>query len=392
MNREFLLEAVLGITVGLLLLVLAVYRTKRPPKAGVMRRAGMVALLVYAVIAAQVLVRDGMTWLGVLLLLGLMVLAWAASLASRRASPRGTVITWLQVAVGTGVAAAVLVAAGQTLSMVGIVDPRIVVVVVAVVTGILVAGEKLAGSGRIGSLAMWLLIIPVLIALALGGLLGDPAQALRPIIDVSGPSWAQVIGLIVAFVAIGRADPGLSTTVAGEPAAPTRSLIGAGLVVLLICIGLLMFFGGAILAPSMQFFVVPANIDALPGLAAVLIAVLTVLFAGLLATALGGVGALTGNTRRLAGATAVAVVLALINPGFDWIVVATSMIAAAWIGSRSQRGAVVGLGAAVVAIVALTISGHMVFGWQAAVANIVVAGIAAMLHDKTQVTPEPVTG
>ena len=64
MNREFLLEAVLGITVGLLLSVVAVYRTANPPSAGVLRRAGMVGLLVYALLGAQVLVRQGMTWIG----------------------------------------------------------------------------------------------------------------------------------------------------------------------------------------------------------------------------------------------------------------------------------------------------------------------------------------
>ncbi|MBK6764689.1 MAG: hypothetical protein IPG68_16110 [Micrococcales bacterium] len=45
---------------------------------------------------------------------------------------------------------------------------------------------------------------------------------------------------------------------------PARMLVGVGLAVLLICAGLLITFGGAVIALSMQFFVVLANIDALP--------------------------------------------------------------------------------------------------------------------------------
>ena len=41
MNRELLLEASLGLTVGLLVVVLAAFRSGRSPRPGVTRRAAM---------------------------------------------------------------------------------------------------------------------------------------------------------------------------------------------------------------------------------------------------------------------------------------------------------------------------------------------------------------
>ncbi len=388
MNREFLLEAALGITAGLLLAVLAVYRTTRPPTPGVMRRAGMVGLLLYALIAAQVLVRQGMTWLGVLLLLVLIGVAQAGALGGRGRTS-GPAAARIRQLVGVGLMAAMLIAAGQTLSMIGIVDPRVVVVVVAVVTALLVAREELAASGRIGSLAVWLLVIPVLISLALGLLLGDPGQATGPIIDVTGVQWATALGLVVAFIVLGRADPGLRAITDDQAGVPARMLVGVGLVVLLICVGLLMFFGGAIVAPSMQFFVVPANIDALPGLAGALIAVLTLLFAGLVSVTLGGVRSLGGGTRWMALAAGAAVVVALVDPGLDWVVVATSLVAAGLVAARSDRGAVVGLGAAVLAIVVLTVTGTMEVGWQSALATALVALVGAVIPASSEKSASP---
>jgi hypothetical protein len=378
MNREFLPEAVLGISIGLLLAVFAVYRTTKAPSTGVLRRAGMIGLLVYALIAAQVLVRQGMTWIGTLLLLVLLGVVTFAALAGRSRAAQGPTADWARRLVGVGLTAAMLIAAGQTLSMVGLVDPRVVVVVVAVLAGLLVAREALVASGRTGSLAMWLMIVPVLISLALGVLLGDPGQAASPIIEVTGVQWASALGLVVAFIALGWSDPGLAANGEGRTGVPTRMLVGAGLVVLLICAGLLMFFGGAVLAPSMQFFVVPANIDALPGLAGVLIAVLTVLFTALVASTLSGVRHLDDGVRWTAIGAVAAVVLALFDPGLDWVVLATSLVAASLLGSRVERGTQVGLAVATVGVVVLSWTGHMTFGWQSAGAIALVAAAAAV--------------
>lgn len=388
MNREFLLEAVLGITIGLLLAVVAMYRTSKPPSAGVLRRAGMVGVLVYALVAAQALVQSGMTWIGVLFLLVLLAATVGASVAGRSRSSTGPSSDWTRRLVGVGLTTAMLIAAGQTLSMVGLVDPRVVVLVIAVMAALFVARAELASSSRVGSLAMWLMVVPVVIALALGVLLGDPGQAVSPIIEVQGLEWATALGLLVSFTALGWSDPGMRSRLEGHAGVPIRMLVGVGLVVLLICGGLLMFFGGAILAPSMQFFVVPANIDALPGLAGVLIAVVTVLFIALTTATMSGIA--DGTVKWLAIGAAASTVLALIDPGLDRVVIATSLVAAVLVGSRGERGTRLGLAAALIGIVTLTVTGQLTFGWPAALAAVVVAAIAAVAPATHEASAEAV--
>lgn len=391
MNREFLLEAVLGITIGLLLAIVAVYRTRGPVKAGSLRRAGMAAVLVYVVIAAPILVQTGLTWWGLLVLLVLAALPVVGMLAAKgRSSEQGVAGQWARLLVGVGLCAAMLIAAGQTLSLVSLLDPRMLVVVIAVVTGLLVAQDALAASGRIGSLAMWLMIVPVLICLALGFLLGDPGQAVSPIIEVTGPSPWTILALAVGFLVLGWADAGLAASHQRGGWSPVRVLGGAFAIVILIAVGLLMFFGGAILAPSMQFFVVPANINAVPGLAAALFAVLTVLFTALVAAQLGGMRTGGAPTRWLAiGATA-AVVLALLDPGLEWVVTASALAAASLV-ARSNRGTSVGLVVAALAAAVLTLTGHMDFGWQFLAATLVVLGVSALSGKSAgDRSPEPV--
>ena len=93
MNREFLPEAVLGITVALLLAVLAVYRTKKAPSSGVAFRGGVIATLLYGIVAAQVLVTDGLTIIGLVLLLVLLAMpvagwCWPTGWGGSREPPR----------------------------------------------------------------------------------------------------------------------------------------------------------------------------------------------------------------------------------------------------------------------------------------------------------------
>lgn len=272
-----------------------------------------------------------------------------------------------------------LIAAGQTLSLLGLMDPRVLVVVIALVTALLVAQEGLAASSRIGSLALWLLIVPVLIALALGFLLGNAGQAVNAIIEVDGPSLGQVSALAVAFPVLGWADAGLATTNARSGWSPLRVLGGVIGVVILIAFGLLMFFGGAILSPTMQFFVVPANIDALPGLAGILLAILTVLFAALVASPLNGLRIEGDDSWRwVAIGAALAVVLGLLDPGLDQVVVAASLVAAAVVAARSPRGVIVGLIAATIAVVVLAATGDLAFDWPSTLAVLIVLGAGAV--------------
>lgn len=391
MNREFLPEAVLGITVGLLLAVLAVYRTTKAPTKGVQARGAVMGVLLYAIVAAQVLVTDGLTAVGLVLLLVMLCLPVAGMmLAERTARVAGPSAQAARAIVSIGLAAAMLIAAAQTLSMLSLVDPRTLVVVVAVVTGLLVALDGARASGRISSLAMWLLIVPILLCLALAGLLGNVGQAVSPIIVVDGLSVATVVALMVAFLALGTADAALAGSHRDAEWSPVRVLAGAFAVVILLVFSMLMFFGGAIIAPSVQFFVVPANIDAVPGLAGVLLAVLTLLFAAVVAHALAGlrlvladgdegVASGTGDIRIFAVGVAVAALVALVDPGLDWVMIATALVAASVAAATSDRGILAALAAAAVLAVVLTVTGSMNWGWWAALAIVAVAGAARVM-------------
>lgn len=397
MNREFLPEAVLGITVALLLAVLAVYRTKKAPSSGVAFRGGVIATLLYGIVAAQVLVTDGLTIIGLVLLLVLLAMPVAGMvLADRMGRVEGAAATAGRAAVGVGLAAAMLIAAGQTLAMLGLVDPRTTVVVIALVTGLLVALEGLRASGRISSLALWLLIVPILLCLALGILLGSFGQAVNSIIVTPGLSIAAFICLLVAFLVLGAADAALAASRAEGGWSPVRLLGVVFAVVVLLVLGMLMFFGGAVLAPTVQFFVVPANLNALPGLAGVILAILALLFAAFVASSLAGVGAAAGqvpgsagHTRAVAVGAVCAAALALIDPGMGQVVVFVALVAAAVAAGRSERGVRAGLIAALVGIVVLVLAGALGWGWWSALAIVAVALVARL--GSGEVRPEPQT-
>ena len=421
MNRELLLEASLGLTVGLLVVVLAAFRSGRSPRPGVTRRAAMMGLLTYAIIAAPVLTVSGMTALGMIVLVVIVALALAGSLLSRRFAPisDGPAHGYVQGLVGSGVAAILLIAAAQTLSLISRVDPRVLVLVLGVVVALLVAGQGLAASGRIGSVAMWLMIVPIVISLALGFLLGDVSAVVSPI--RIGAEIPYVAILAVAIFALGWVDGGLRATNAVGHWSPLRVLIWVAVVIVAIILGLLMFLGGIVFAPSMEFFVVPANIDALPGLAGVLLAVLTVMFAALVAGVLAGVGALPGGVRAGVGAQAgarvgarvgdessvraaepdgdeaavpvasawvwtgagIAIVVALIDPGSQQLVVGAGLLAAGLIGAqvsraRSAAGVIAGVVSTIVAIVVLALLDQLRLGWGSIVATLLVSLLALL--------------
>lgn len=387
MNREFLPEAVLGITVALLLAVLAVYRSKKSPSSGVAFRGGMIAVLLYGVIGAQVLVTRGLTIVGLVLLLVMLALPVAGMvLADRLGRIEGPAADAGRAIVGVGLAAAMLIAAGQTLAMLGLVDPRTTVVVIALVTGLLVALDGLRASGRIGSLAVWLLIVPILLCLALGVMLGSFGQAVNSIIVTPGVSVAAVVCLCVAFLVLGAADAALVASRGGGGSggwSPVRLLAAVFAVVVLLVFGMLMFFGGAILAPTVQFFVVPANLNALPGLAGVILAILTLLFAAFVASCLGGVGQVFAggagpHPRAVAVGAVVAAAVALVDPGLGQVVIVAALVAAAVAGARAERGVRVGLVVVVVAAAVLALTGTLEWGWWSAL-GIVVVALAARL-------------
>ena len=103
------------------------------------RRAAAAALLLYAVLAVPSSLRR-MTLLWLLVLLVVVVLTFvAASLSARRDVALTAGQRMVSAAVGIALAALLLISAAQTISLLTRVDPRTLVVVLAVVTGLVAA-------------------------------------------------------------------------------------------------------------------------------------------------------------------------------------------------------------------------------------------------------------
>lgn len=390
MNNEVLLPAVLGITIGLLLVVAAAFRSAKAPSGGVLSRAATTGLLVYAVVTVPFFARGGLTLPWLLVMLAVLGLVLVAAAKGAVASVPG----WIRALVAVGLAAVMLVSAGQTLALLTRVDPRMVVVVLTVVTGLIVGLQGLAAAGRVASTTVWILLVPIVISLALGFLLGGFGEVVTPIVPVAGPSVMVIAALTVSVLTIAWADPGLGSLI--ERLAQrwvARVAIPALAIVVLMALGQLMFLGGSILAPSMQFFVVPSNIDILPALAAVLLAISTMVFAGLISAPLAGLHSLGGG-RWVAGGAVAAALLALLNPGAEQILVATGMVGAAALGATfgsgdQNRACAIGVAAAVIAVVAMVALDQWHMGLPSVVATVVIAAVSA-ITGRVKSTPTPV--
>ncbi len=382
MNNEVLLPAVLGITIALLLVVVTAYRSSSPPSDGAWRRATATGLLVYAVAAVPFFARGGLTLPWLLILLAVVSLALIAPLWSGQRADNSQGETVTRVIVAVALTSVMLISAGQTLALLTRIDPRAVVVVLAVVTGLIVALQGLAAAGRIGSTTTWILIVPIAVSLALGFFLGGFGEVVSPIVPVAGPSAWTITGVVAAVFCIAWADPAmhrLTSRFAGQRGSLTRIAVCALVIVLLVGVGQLMFLGGSVLAPSMQFFVVPSNIDILPALAAVLLAVVTMILAALVTIPLSGVSAV-GGTKWVVSAVVAAALIALLDPGAEQVLVAAGLAGAALVGAHlgagdTSRGSQVGLGAAAVALVGLVLLGQWEMGISSTLATILVAVI-----------------
>ena len=155
---------------------------------------------------------------------------------------------------------------------------------------------------------------------------------------------------------------------------------------MVIAFGQLMFLGGAVLAPSLQFFVLPANLDLVPGLAPVLLAIATVLFTALVAIVLAGVKTAIEPVVGIgwpwvAGVAGLAAVIGLFDPGLDRVLLVTSLAAAALVGAQLggrsvNRGVVAGLVTAIICVIALAVASRLTWEVAAVLATAVVLVVA----------------
>lgn len=396
MNREFLLEAVAGASLGLFA-ALALAWTAIPRDSDSKPRGVLVAGLVYGLIAIPVVVGAGLDLLNLVLVASLLLLpVLSARLGARPASgvPHPPVARVASTLVAVGLLSVVLIAAGQTLSLFGRLDPRagILLVAGAALAVVIIAGAH--GAGRVGFWAALALLVPLLVVIALAALLGSPDDLVAPVILVAGPTAAQWLALAVAFIALGRADPGLRALGTGPALESVFTFIAAMLaMVLAFGVAMLVLLGGSTLGPSLQLFTVPANLDAVPGPMLIVVAVLALLFIAMAAAVLAGPAGPPSSRPELAVVVGAAAAIAIAGPGLERVAIVTAVLAASLVVvPRTGAGLAVGLGAAAVASAVLAVAGELRFGWAAAGAIVLVAVVSAVAgsvtaRDSQQVEP-----
>jgi hypothetical protein len=401
MNAEIPIPLILGIVIGLSLAGVASFRAGATPSPYGIRGGGAITVLVYAVLAAPTLVTSGMNVLGLTLLTLLIVgAAVFSAIGQRLPQPPDPLINY---AIGALLSAVILISAGQCLALVARVDPRVTVLAVAAAAAVAVAGQGSVGSSRVGAVAVSALILPIGISLALGFKLGGPEQLIPPLVQSPPISVGVVMALAAMVAVLGVADSRLSALRTDQRSGDLIwSAAAAVIVVTAMGLGLLMFLGGVVIAPSLQFFVVPANLDLLPPLALALLTVATLFFVALAATLLAGVtsgrkdaAARRSSSAALWGCGAVGVALALIDPPVEAIVVVATLLASADLGRRlrgapcNTRSRSVGSIGVCLAALSLTGTGQLTFGWAATCAWSAVALLAFLGTPREPPTPLP---
>jgi hypothetical protein len=412
-NRDVVPEAALAVAGAVFLaLALAATGSRRALPAG---RGTVVRGLVYPLLLASVAMAAGATLpvlLGIVVLICLpLVAARAATRAGvQPAGSAGRVPALARAVVAAGLITVVLIAAGESVSLLGRVDARTTVVVigasaaaVALLDGV---AEGLSGSARVGLWAFWLLLPTVAVTVSAGVALGSPGDLVRPAVTVAGPAAVQWVAWALLLAALGWADPALNRAVAQQSTAGLVR-VGAALVgvVLASGLGLLLLLGGTVVGPSMQLSVLPANIDLVPGAVFVVILGVTLAAVAMVAALLSAAGSglalppdpagavpdrarpwQTARGAPVVAVTVAAVVAALLASSVEAVAVVSALVGAAVLGSEVVRrpvagrvppGLAAGLGAAVVSAVVLGVAGRLGFGGASVVALGVVAAVAA---------------
>lgn len=409
MNRYFLPEAVLAVSFALFL-VTGLAATARVRRRDWLRRGAVVAGLVYSLIVVPLVLAAGGTLISLFAIVALLLLPLlGAFLAARTAASRDVIDESLtrrgfRAVVAVGLLTVVLTAAGQSISLLGRLDPRMVVIVIALAAGFVAWVHGVLGTSRVGSWAAWLLLVGIAVLVALAVLLGTASDVVDPRIEVDALSPGQWVALPLALLALGWADPVLRKVDVEFTGVQLARVWGAVAGIVLVSgFALLMFFGGSTQAPTLQFFTLPANLDIVPGPMFIFLVTLTVLFVAQAAGLLWGAGRMSSvpevsvpdpvrpDWRRVVLVGGVAVGLTVLGVGLEPVAVLTSLLAAAMLGSQLREGPGVAalMAAAAVAVVSavvLLVLDQMRFDWGSAIATLAVLATAWLIGGTQQAT------
>ncbi len=263
-----------AICAGLALLILAVLAItagvrnsdKRAQRANGGPASIFVAALAYVVVLSPVVIPYGLVLATILLLIVVVALpAIGSGLAVRTREQLGEkarqVHDWAGVVLAFALLAGILETGGSVLSLMGGVNR----IVATAVIGLAGAGYLLAqGREAASRTSRWTIaiafVIPVLVLL-LGGVVGKPATLADSLVPFQALPLGTAAALVLSVVACGFLDPSMGLVLRGADKPGKAALWGAviaGAFVLVFGLGLVLFYGGAYVAPTLQAFLLAA--------------------------------------------------------------------------------------------------------------------------------------
>lgn len=327
--------------------------------------------LAYLLILMPALTVNGMTLPTLVVLFIVVIAPIVAGLATRtlRQSLTGQaaqLAAVANVAVCLGLVSALLAVGGNVLALIGGLNRIVAIAVLAI--GV---ASYLIATGRIGThrTSRWALA-PMLFALVIflaGAFIGSPEDLVSPQVPFQPLGVGSVVALLLASGAVGVFDPIITLTLRDSRRPARNALIGAGVLASLVAafgLGMLLIYGGALTAPSVQVFLpFAASPKAAFGLTAFVIVFLVAATAdGLLAAGtetaehLNAPGSRAGLTLALAAAGAL---IAIIWARPESIFALIAMLGAAALGAAAiawkrpaEAGSWAGFAAGVIAAAA----------------------------------------
>jgi hypothetical protein len=268
------MATVTAICTGLALLVLALLAItagirnseKREKRANGGPASIFVAALAYVVVLAPVVIPYGLVLATALLLIVVIALpAIASGLAvktrSRLGDKAGVVYDWAGIVVSFALLAGILATAGSVLSLMGGVNRWLVTAVIGLAgAGYLLAQGREAASRTSRWTVAIAFIIPAILLLG-GAVVSKPAVLVDSLVPYEALPLGTAAALVLAVGACGFLDPAMGLTLRGSQkpgkAALWGAVIAAGFV-LVFGLGLILIYGGAFVAPSLQAFLLAA--------------------------------------------------------------------------------------------------------------------------------------
>ncbi len=265
---------VTAVFVGLALLILAIVAvtagTRASDKSAVRARGGplsiFVASLAYAVVLAPVIAPEGFNLPSMVLFIVVVALPATVSGLFKRARARmgadgQRVLSLVGAIAAFALLVGVLASAGAVLSLMGGVNRLLVIAVI----GLAIATYLLA-CGRLSSLrtSRWTVVmaffIPALLLVG-GALLGSPATIASPLVPSTELGIGTAFALVLSAGAMGFVDPAIGQVLKSVEIPSKTALWGAvisAVFVAVFSLGLILLYGGAFVAPSLQAFLLAA--------------------------------------------------------------------------------------------------------------------------------------